>query len=267
MLLKQRGQVGLMILVVMGVLVSLSLSVASRSLSDLVLSRQESENTEVFHTAEQGIEEALNAIRQNSGLVDGGIYTGSVGSGGGLVTGQYSVDGFGGLDIFVKEGEVAEIDLAGYGSSSINLFWTLKGDTAEDVTCTGEGSGNAPAALEIVQILGVSDPVVRSYYNSSNCDLGSSNGFTLASIDSTNVFRSKITINPLNASVTKIRIRPIYNGATLGVEGLDLPSQLYLIRSAAEGGDAQKEIEVKRTNNQPVSIFDFALFTGGTIVK
>lgn len=267
MLLKQRGQVGLMILVVMGVLVSLSLSVASRSLSDLVLSRQESENTEVFHTAEQGIEEALNAIRQDSGLVGGGIYTGLVGSGGGLVTGQYSVDGFGGLDIFIKEGEVAEIDLTGYSSSSIDFFWTLKNDTAEDVVCTGEGSGNSPAALEIVQVFGVSDPVMRSYYNGSNCDLSSSNGFSLAAIDPSNVFRSSFSINPLDASVTKIRIRPIYNGATLGVEGLDLPSQLYLIRSVAEGGDAQKEIEVKRTNNQPVSIFDFALFTGGTIVK
>lgn len=267
MLLKQRGQVGLMILVVMGVLVSLSLSVASRSLSDLVLSRQESENTEVFHTAEQGVEEALNAIRQNSGLVDGGTYTGAVGSGGGLVTGQYSVDGFDGLDIFVKEGEVAEIDLTGYTSTSIDLYWTLKDDTGEDVTCTGEGSGNAPAAIEVVQSLTATDPVQRTYYNASNCDLNSSNGFALSSIDVANIFRSKITISPLAANVTKIRIRPIYNGATLGVEGLDLPSQLYVIRSAAEGGDAQKEIEVKRTNNQPVSIFDFALFTGGTIVK
>ena len=63
-----------------------------------------------------------------------------------------------------------------------------------------------------------------------------------------------------------MRLRPIYNGATIGVEGL-AASQLYLIRSDAEGGDAEKEIEARRTKDMAAGIFDFAVFTNGTIVK
>src|SRR3989344_1551249 len=97
-MVENRGQVGLTILLVMGVLISLSLSIASRTLGDLVLSRQEKEGSEAFHLAEQGVEEALNAIRQDAGLVDGGTYTGTVGTGE-VVSGSYSIEGFEGLDI------------------------------------------------------------------------------------------------------------------------------------------------------------------------
>ena len=62
-----------------------------------------------------------------------------------------------------------------------------------------------------------------------------------------------------------MRIKPLYAGATISVTGTE--GQMYLIQSEATGGDAQKEIEVKRGLNAPPSIFDFAIFAAQTIVK
>jgi hypothetical protein len=64
-----------------------------------------------------------------------------------------------------------------------------------------------------------------------------------------------------------VRIKPIYAGATLTVSGTGLKDQLYLIQSSATGGDAKKAIEVKRGLDAPPSIFDFAVFTAGTVAK
>lgn len=261
---RQRGQVGLLILIVMGILVSLVLSVASRSLSDLVLSRQEKEQSEAFSVAEQGIDTALNVIREDPSAGENSSYTGTI-SAGSFVTGEFSIDAYGGLDLFVREGEVAEIDLTG-SDNKIDIYWTVKGDLQEDVACNGEGSGNAPAALEVMHIISSNDPVVREYYNASNCDLSATNKFSSSS-EPTGTYRSTVRIQKNITGATKLRVRPFYNGATIAVSAVDLTSQLYLISSSASGGDSQKDIEVKRTHDSAASIFDFALFTAGTVVK
>lgn len=262
---RENGQVGLLILVVMGVLVSLVLSVASRSLSDLVLSRQEKEQSEAFNVAEQGVDTALNVIRQDPSAGEGGQYAGNV-SAGTLVTGGFTIDTYGGLDLFVNEGEVAEIDLTG-SSNLIDIYWTKKGDEDQDVECDGEGSGNSPAALEVIHIVSANDPIERDYYSAFDCDLSADNGFDKNASDGGLTYRSTVRVNKFSTRATKLRFRPLYNGATIAVSADNLTSQLYLINSSASGGDSQKDIEVKRTYDSAASIFDFALFTKGTVVK
>jgi hypothetical protein len=87
-------------------------------------------------------------------------------------------------------------------------------------------------------------------------------------LDGDATYRSTITYNaPANTDF--VRIRPIYAGATLAVSGsgAGFGTQQYTIVSQATGGDAQKEIQVNRGLDAPASIFDFAVFTAGTIVK
>jgi len=80
-----KGQVGLLLLVVMGIVVALVMSVASRSLSDTVLSRQERESSAAFAVAETGVERALNILRTTPGSVNdtkfdvGGFVEGIIG--------------------------------------------------------------------------------------------------------------------------------------------------------------------------------------------
>lgn len=249
------GQVGLLLLVLMGVVVALVMSVASRSLSDTVLSRQERESSAAFTVAETGIESAMNALRDpNLETVGGPLADLS-----GLVTGNYKAN-LSTYALFVKEGETAHLNTS--GSGSLSIYWTKKGDSSEDIASCVGGSGMAPAALEISAIKATG--VVRSYYNTSNCD-PEANGFNATSaVGGGANYRSMITY-AIPAGSTAVRIKPLYAGATIAVTGLS--NQMYLIQSEASGGDAQKEIEVRRGLNAPPSIFDFAVFTNGTVVK
>jgi hypothetical protein len=255
-----HGQVGLLLLVIMGVVVALVMSVASRSLSDTVLSRQERESSAAFSVAEAGIETALNELRQ--GTVPSG--TASLSDSLGFATGQYAVSPTTSYDLYVREGETAHLDLTGFAGPSVTISWTRKTDASENVACTSEGSGLAPAAIEVNALQEASNTTRRSYYNPATCSL-SSNGFASSTAGSS-IYRSTLTYS-VPANTTALRIKPIYSGATIVVSAPGLTTQLYLIQSTATGGDAQKEIEVRRGLDAPPSIFDYAVFSGGTIVK
>jgi len=245
-----KGQVGLLLLVVMGIVVALVMSVASRSLSDTVLSRQERESSAAFAVAETGVERALNILRTTPGSVNNTRF-----DVGGFVEGNYRVDSMTSYNLYVKELDVAQLDVAGF-TGNLEISWT-KDSPSENLPC-GEGSGHL-AAIEVVAIS--STAVSRSYYNPYNCSPGSNN--FAESNDGGAEYRSTISYNV--SGFTAVRIKPIYSGATISVAGSSLPTQLYLIKSRAVGGDAQKEIEVTRGLNAPPAIFDFALMAGGVI--
>ena len=174
---------------------------------------------------------------------------------GGFVEGNYRVDSMTSYNLYVKELDVAQLDVAGF-TGNLEISWT-KDSPSENLPC-GEGSGHL-AAIEVVAIS--STAVSRSYYNPYNCSPGSNN--FAESNDGGAEYRSKISYNA--SGFTAVRIKPIYSGATISVAGSSLPTQLYLIKSRAVGGDAQKEIEVTRGLNAPPAIFDFALMAGGVI--
>ena len=248
----QSGQVGLVLLVVMGLLISLVLSVALRSLADTTLSRQERESGAAFSLAEGGIENALNELRQ--GTVNTGNVT--IGDSTGNVTGFYKV-------------QELQIDLTDYTGATITLRWTKK-NTAEDPGCGVEGSGTVPAAIEVTQIP-TTGATKRAYYNPSSCHaaLTTSNSFAVSSgVNATYLSAKNHPIEVGSEGV--LRVKMIYHGATLqvvGAAGSPLTTQLYLVKSVAGGGDAKQEIEVKRGLDASGSVFDYAVFAAGTIVK
>lgn len=255
-----RGQIGLLLLLIMGVVVALVMSVASRSLADTVLSRQERESSAAFAVAETGVEKALNELRQGS--VPSGVIT--LNDTSGLVSGKYAVSATSTYGLYLREGETANLDLTGFVGPNLSILWTKKSDRSENLSCVSEGSGSAPAALEVTAISSLDNTAKRSYYNPAGCSLPG-NGFS-TSVSGGTEYLSSITYS-VPANTTSLRLKPIYAGATIGVNGVGLQTQLYLIQASAEGGDAQKEIEVRRGLDAPPSILDYALFSGGTIVK
>lgn len=256
----QSGQIGLILLVVLGLLITLIMSLASRTLSDSVLSRQDKEQSATFAIAESGVEEALRSIK--SGVLPTGAS--QVSDSLSQIIGQYTIASRNGLEIFLKEGEVAEINMAGAATPNLTFSWTKKGTPSENLACTSEGSAKAPAALEITAIAAGSYTVSRQYYNAFGCVLAS-NGFSQAGAGDAQYLSS---INwPVIAGTTFVRVRPLYSGATVKVAGVALPAQQYDIQSQAKGGDAEKEIQVNRSLDNPPSIFDYALFSGEKIVK
>ena len=259
-----RGQIGLLLLVIMGVVVALVMSVASRSLSDTVLSRQERESSAAFAVAETGVENAMYALQNPEAQQQ---IAGSLTDVAGFVTGNYQVDNLSSYGLYLREGETAYLDLSTY-VDHIKIYWTSKSDVTENITTCLGGSGNAPAAIEVSAFTPTG--VIRSYYNPYGC-VPETNGFSNAAVDiNGSKYRSHLTWLAVPAGTTTLRVKPIYAGATISVASATataLADQLYLIQSKASGGDAQKEIEVKRGLDAPSSIFDFAVFTNGTIQK
>ena len=256
---NHQGQIGLILLLVMGVVIAVALSLASRSLSDTVLSRQELESSTAFRLAESGVEAAMNQLRQDPSQTVAG--NGSAG----IYTSDYAVQKLNSYGLYVKEGENAYLDLTGFNANNnLSITWSKKNDNSENLTCQGEGSGNAPAAVEVMSHQAGSDTVKFSYHNAFGCDI-TANGFAGSSGGGSD-YVSTVSYDVPNGT-TSLRIRPLYAPATVTVAGSGLTTQLYLIQAQAEGGDAKKEIEVKRGLDAPPSIFDFALFSGSTIVK
>ena len=251
------GQVGLLLLVVMGIVISIVLSVAARSLSDIALSRQERENSSSFALAETGVEEALRQLSENPETAAGGNLAGISE----FVSGSYTVGALPSYDLYVKEGETAEIDLTG-SPSNVVVSWVKEGESPPG-PCT-EGSGLAPASLEIT-LVDASNTATRAYYNADGCNLAGTNGFAAASAGSGGYSSSVSIANPSNYEY--MRIKPLYNGTTVNVTGDSLVSQLYLIQSKASGGDVRTDIEAKRSLSAAGSIFDYALFSETTIIK
>lgn len=258
---RRSGQVGLVLLVVMGVVMAIAMSLASRSLSDTVLSRQEQESSVAFRLAETGVESALNSIR--TGSLPAGL-TALPGSG--IFSGNYGISQLKTLSLFVREGDVATLDLTGYNPANPLLIkWTRRVDEGENLTCVGAGSGLAPSALEVMTRQAAANTVTFNYYNPNGCAVAG-NGFTVSSAGSGD-YRSQVSFS-VPVGTTGLRLRPLYADATVAVEAVNLPAtQLYLIESKAEGGDAKKEIQVTRGLDAAPSIFDYALFSGSTIVK
>lgn len=251
---------GLLLLVIMAVVISVVMAVASRSLSDTVLSRQEKEGNLAFSLAETGVENALKNLREGSVPVG----TINLSDSTGLVTGNYLVDAENSYALYLREGEVGEIDLTNYTGGNILFRWTKKNDPSENISSCSEGSGTMPAAMEI-NALNSDGTVSRGYYNPSNCTLAGNNFASSADGGSNYLSQSTYVVG---ANTTKIRIRTIYAGATVEVTGAGLADrQMYIIKSSAAGGDAQKEIEVRRGLDAPASIFDYTVFSGQTIVK
>ncbi len=249
------GQIGLMLLVIMAVVVALVLSLASRSLSNTVLSRQDVESNSAFQLSESGVESALNQLRQ--GTVPSGATTQTSG----VFTSQYTVQTLAAYSLFVREGEQAHLDTSGL-SGALTIMWTKKSDASENVACVSEGNGKAPAALSIAAYQGAAGTVHYAYYNPYGCTL-SGNGFAAASAG-TGGYLSSVSYTP-PAGTTFVRLMPLYSNSTVSVAGSGLSTQLYLIQSSTSGGSAQSDIQVQRTLDAPGSIFDYALFSGGTI--
>jgi len=257
---QHEGQAGLLLLVVIGVVVGLIMSIASRSISDSAMSRKGKESNAAFSVAENGIEEALQALA-NGGTPPTGPQT--ISDSTGNISGTYEVTETSSFELYVKEGESAQIDFGGV-AGNVAVRWVLP---SEDPGTCSEGSGNAPAALEIT-LFSTTNVATRSYYNAYGCNQTSTNGFLNAGIGTAG-FGSLKTVG-IGTQDRFMRLKPIYNGATIRVSTAIpnlLDSTLYLLQSAVTGGDAQKEIEVKRSFDTAGSVFDYALFSGGTITK
>lgn len=251
---SQSGQVGLAVLLIMVVVATVGISVATRSSQDLRSSRQSQEAVRTFSAAEAALEDVLSRGEDYLNETEAGEFSTIENA-----EVSFTIDRSAELTSEVLEGAVAEFDLSGSVAGNI-----VRVEWGDDANCAGS---NPPASLlvTVVNTAGAS-PVAR-YLAYAICDNG--DGFTLVS-DAGATYARYVEITLENGD-TSLRITPIYNDTPLYVAGTNWTPQVqqYTIRSVARNtqGRETKGIEVQRTTDAAPAIFDYALVSGTTIIK
>ncbi len=280
----QAGQAGIVVLLITVVLVTIGLSIASRSVTDIRFSRQEEETTRAFDAAEAGVEDALRQdipalIASQPGCPGCANVSVTVGDPvDGIVT-DYTVSEQTNLDIELLEGETVEVNLNGLvAGNQLRVRWGTSdenctvGDDLETAALVATFYNTATGAVrrQPFDVCGGRRGV--NQFNSATNISGGGTGYyselaspflALANNDE-DFARFRIVYGPNPNSPTN-RKTPIFVEA---IGGPTLPAQYYLISSEAQtvGGET-RAVEVTRTLPAPASIFDFALFTGGSVTK
>lgn len=287
---RQKGQALLIILLVMAVVLTIALSVASRSVSDIAISQKEEEASRAFSAAEAGIEQALLLGEGSVGSVANvGTFNAQVS---GLAEGGKSFT----VPVLLNSGETVPV-------------WFVSHDATGNLVCDGDNpcftgsrirvcwgeegtspSGSTTPALEL-SILYTSTPgdystsrIGRGAYDPYSVRRGS-NSFDsqdgTCSVDGKNyAFSKTIQLNSdlgIPASATskenglqQARLRLLYNTDRAHPVAINvdfpgngvLPQQGLKVESTGESGEATRKIEVFQLFSDLPPIFDFGIFTG-----
>src|SRR5258708_1809538 len=262
---RQSGQIGIIIILIMVVLLTVGLSLAAQSSREVTLSRQEEESTRTFNAAEAGVETALATDLTFSG---NSLHPASTTLAGDNAQVDYSITKVNQLETRLFQGVSAHVQL--FDASNNSTATQVRIDWAKETAC---GGGQTPATL-IVSIYSedtsVSPPAVTVRHQAyAACD--HSDGIAVAGGGGTAPYFKSVTIN-LGAKDAFIRVKPIYNDTTVkvtGVAGNALPVQYFSILSTATNtaGSESRSVQVNRTLATEPSFMDFAVFSGGTILK
>jgi hypothetical protein len=237
--LYQRGQIGLVVLLIGSVLLTLGIGIASQTVLETQTARLEAESSSVFNVAEKLIERALSSL-QGDDLED---YSGFSGAAQIEENRTFSAE--------IVEGDVGEVDLSGAGSP-MTVEWPQ-----------GE-SCNLQAALVVAVIYGADGQNVARYAF-DGCSRG--NGFTGITC-SGNTCSTDVDLSSFS-NLKMARIKVLYADTTVTVSGT-LPVQSRQVTATATQDDADevRSIEAERGNPSLPAIFDYALYSGsGDIAK
>lgn len=250
---RQAGQVGVIILLTMAGMLTIGLSLASRTTQEIFLSGQEADSARVFNAAEVGIEEALSQDLDFTGET----YSADIGTVENVDV-SYSIDKVNSLETRLFEGVSVALNVEGVTTGQgLQIDWSLEDSCSEDL-----------ASLIALIYFDDSGTTRVRYQTMAACD--NSDGFELASSINQDGYRRRYTL-PLQTNDFLVRIKPIYADTHIRVtgDGVTLPVQHYTIRSEAKNtqGDEARAVEVQRTLSTAPSMFDYALFSGNTIIK
>lgn len=291
---KSSGQALLIVLLVMAVVLTIALSVVSRSVTDISISKKEDDASRAFSAAEAGIERTLTS---------GVAVADQLQSSGGKFTTSIQALASGGKDfvipLYLSSGETAPVWLVAHNPSGDLECSSNQCYTGQEIkVCWGlagsEDNINAMTpALELAIIYTTGDSystarVARGAYDPNNTrgnNFDSSGIASGCSISGTNFAFSK-TLNLTNLSVTQrsnanqtrgpqmIRARLIYNtdkAHPVGIQLTDsgtLPRQGSKIESTGTAQSATRKIQVYQLYPDLPPVFDFSVFAGtGGLVK
>ncbi len=261
----RNGQITILVLLLGLMGLTVALSSASRSLSDLKQVSYVDFGTKAFAAAEAGLQYGLNAFASNPGLVDcvnpqniTGLTINGINTTAGKF--QYQICATGGNNFdagTVTQDNVAELSLVGASPppDMIRVHW----DTGRSVE------------VVIVRLQAGTYSLRRYAFNATG--VGSGNGFGSATCGAD----CYAEITGLAPQDQLVRIKPVYGSSRIWAEAFKtgggggqtrLQAQNYTVSAWAETTNGTKK-KVQAVQSPPTlpSIFDYVLFSNSSITR
>lgn len=259
----QSGQIALAILLIMAVVLVIALAVAKRTTREVSQTTQTGEAAQAFAAAESAAELRLNTVVDSlqAGKVPANVTLGSPETQGNLLI-DSSIEGQTVLDQTLAAGESTQVSLNNEDGASydgqVTITWQSV-DSELPSLIISKFYRSAPGA-----------PLNVSYFLVSSCgapDRG--DGFSPPTSCISDGSQQTLLVDTNTAF---LRIQSVYAAADISVAGANtLPPQEYLIRSQvySDGPDTQENaaVEVTASNLLPPPFLDYALYSGGSLVK
>lgn len=247
---SRSGQIGIIVLLTMVVMLTLGISIVSRSGSDVSISRNAENANKALDAAESGAEKALSNVTN----VPSGTYS----LGGNNVS--YHVSTVHVLQGDIQTGIDTGLDVTGVASGQgINVYW------GKESACSQN-----PGSL-VITVFNQNSPPVRRYYYGPvlNTNCGRKDNFTPATAG-TSGFTNLATISLIPGDYL-VKIRSVYNDTSVEVAGVNwnLPIEQYVVSSTAQNPieNQSKAVSVSRGLNLAPDTLDYSLYSGTTIVQ
>jgi len=256
---KKSGQIGIIIILIMVVLLTFGLSIASRSTREVALSQQEEESNRVFNAAEAGVERALATDLNFAGEQ---LNTNGVSIAGTNSNLNYNIKRNRILDTRLIEGTTAMVqmqDAANPLPTQMNIDWS------KDIDC----AATKPPASLIVSIYNTTGGVNTVRHALYAACAFPNDGVTGVTTPGLNGYFRRISIATQSGDQF-MRVKSVLNDTYVMVSASStLPTQAYDIRSDANSqlGQEARSVQVHRTLSVAPSVMDFALFSGNTLSK
>ena len=272
---SERGQMLLVVVLTMIVALTVGLSVASRTISNLKISKQSEESQRAFQAAEAGVEQilqaapdctpgsncsSLNFSQNNSEYSTKVAYPSGTSF---LLNGSEIVDQDSGIDLWLSDHPDFTNQIA---SSTITVYWGTENQTS----CTNPGGATGPSsvrsAMEIVVLSGNKlTPTFAKYLVEAtgctripNAEIA---GAGATPPGSTIFFQNSKTMTVNNGLIA--RVIPIFNSSKVAiVSSSSLPKQGTVVESVGKSGNTVRKVEYFSSYPQiPLEVFPYSLIT------
>lgn len=261
----QSGQTVLIVLLAVAVIVTIGLSVVSRSVSDIKISQQSQESARAFWVAQAGLDKAIKSNVATSGELNSVSY-------------NVTSTGLGGSQEYIFPGRVSANDTvplwlvghnpdgtlntaSAYGGNSLDVYW---------------GDGSEATALEATLIYESAGSKLFKRFAFDGTTRTPETSFTLVTgggiLPASNksfAYKSTITF-PSGVTKYLLKLRLIYNTTSQPIGILataNLPDQGKCFVSSASITESNVTRKLKECLIWPTTagVFDYLLFSGGSI--
>ncbi len=281
---SERGQALLIMVLIMVVSLTVGLSVASRSLTNLRTATEEESSQRAFSAAEAGIERAVKSLCD--GTVDCAPIAGNFGTD---ATYQTTTQAISGTEFLVKGGytipkdDGVDVWLSEYSSDPTKLYQNQR-DGYVTVYWGESADGCTDAAMELISLSGDRANPLTIKYAVDPCQTrrtSSGNEFCPKSSNScpdyaagnytvnNRVFTHRVTMQVINGFV--LRVVPIYDSAIIGVRGCSadgvsnctsFPLQGKKVESIGKAGGTERKVTYFQGYPElPPELFQYSFFT------